>query len=264
MDLQANLILTEHDQKFADPKRIALLKAIASTGSIRQGAKQTQMSYKSAYDALQNMKAIANEELLNSETGGKGGGGAKLTPFSERLIKLYQILNTVQNMGLIALNDPSIPLDSLLDAMSRFSLQTSARNQLRGKIHAITAHGLNHHIEITLGHGILIFAIITQASSHKMQLMVGKEVIALIKAPTIHLSEAPINISDESQRKYQNQLIAHIQEIEQSNGQTNVTLRLNNDICLYGQSHLSINALPLNQKIHVQFSADQVILASLV
>jgi molybdenum-dependent DNA-binding transcriptional regulator ModE len=45
---------------FADPRRIALLKQIEQTGSISQGAKNAGISYKSAWDAINEMNSSAN------------------------------------------------------------------------------------------------------------------------------------------------------------------------------------------------------------
>src|SRR5690349_5174560 len=55
--MQAEILLTLRLQQklFADPRRIALLKQIEQTGSISQGAKNAGISYKSAWDAINEM-----------------------------------------------------------------------------------------------------------------------------------------------------------------------------------------------------------------
>ena len=52
--MQAEILLTLKLQQklFADPRRISLLKHIALSGSISQGAKDAGISYKSAWDAI--------------------------------------------------------------------------------------------------------------------------------------------------------------------------------------------------------------------
>ena len=129
MNLTAIATLQMNNKMFANPRRIALLKAIDVTGSISQGAKLAGISYKAASDAIKDMNTNNEQPLVNCEKGGKGGGGATLTRFGQRLIQMYDLLNKIQDMGLQALNDDNAPLDSLLGVMSRFSLQTSARNQ---------------------------------------------------------------------------------------------------------------------------------------
>ena len=51
MNLTAIATLQIDNKMFANPRRIALLKAIDTTGSISQGAKLAGISYKAASDA---------------------------------------------------------------------------------------------------------------------------------------------------------------------------------------------------------------------
>lgn len=129
--MQAEILLTLKLQQrlFADPRRIELLKQVRHTGSISQGAKLAGISYKSAWDAVNEMNQLSEESLVDRATGGKGGGGAKITRYGERLIALYDLLGQIQQKAFDVLNQDDLPLDSLLAAIARFSLQTSARNQ---------------------------------------------------------------------------------------------------------------------------------------
>ena len=127
--MQAEILLTLKLQQrlFADPRRIALLKQIDQTGSISQGAKNAGISYKSAWDAINEMNQLSEQTLVDRATGGKGGGGAVLTRYGQRLIQLYDLLAQIQQKAFDVLSDDdALPLDSLLAAISRFSLQTSA------------------------------------------------------------------------------------------------------------------------------------------
>ena len=127
--MQAEILLTLKLQQrlFADPRRIALLKQIEQTGSISQGAKNAGISYKSAWDAINEMNQLSEQTLVDRATGGKGGGGAVLTRYGQRLIQLYDLLAQIQQKAFDVLSDDdALPLDSLLAAISRFSLQTSA------------------------------------------------------------------------------------------------------------------------------------------
>lgn len=92
--MQAEILLTLKLQQklFADPRRIALLKQVQHTGSISQGAKLAGISYKSARDAINEMNQLAEQTVVERATGGKGGGGAQLTHYGQRLIQLYDLL----------------------------------------------------------------------------------------------------------------------------------------------------------------------------
>ena len=76
--MQAEILLTLKLQQklFADPRRISLLKHIALSGSRRQGAKDAGISYKNAWDAINEMNQLSEHILVERATGGKGGGGA--------------------------------------------------------------------------------------------------------------------------------------------------------------------------------------------
>ena len=97
--MQAEILLTLKLQQrlFADPRRISLLKQIAQTGSISQGAKNAGISYKSAWDAINEMNQLSEQSLVDRATGGKGGGGAVLTRYGQRLIQLYDLLAQIQH-----------------------------------------------------------------------------------------------------------------------------------------------------------------------
>ena len=96
--MQAEILLTLKLQQklFADPRRISLLKHIALSGSISQGAKDAGISYKSAWDAINEMNQLSEHILVERATGGKGGGGAVLTRYGQRLIQLYDLLAQIQ------------------------------------------------------------------------------------------------------------------------------------------------------------------------
>lgn len=154
--MQAEILLTLKLQQrlFADPRRIALLKQIDQTGSISQGAKHAGISYKSAWDAINEMNQLSEQPLVDRATGGKGGGGAVLTRYGQRLIQLYDLLAQIQQKAFDVLSDDdALPLDSLLAAISRFSLQTSARNQWFGTITGRDRQQVQQHVEVLLADG---------------------------------------------------------------------------------------------------------------
>ncbi len=105
--MQAEILLTLKLQQrlFADPRRIALLKQIDQTGSISQGAKHAGISYKSAWDAINEMNQLSEQPLVDRATGGKGGGGAVLTRYGQRLIQLYDLLAQIQQKAFDVLGD---------------------------------------------------------------------------------------------------------------------------------------------------------------
>ncbi|NJD55238.1 MAG: LysR family transcriptional regulator [Nitrospirae bacterium] len=69
--------------------RIVLLERIREFGSITKAAKSMKMAYRHAWDLVDSMNRQSPEALVEASTGGKGGGGAKLTEAGERAIALF-------------------------------------------------------------------------------------------------------------------------------------------------------------------------------
>lgn len=64
----------------------------------------------------------------------------------------------------------------------------SARNQLIGKVSHITDGAVNDEVELSLNGGGKLVAVVTRASKEALGLKVGKEAVALIKAPWVVLA----------------------------------------------------------------------------
>jgi molybdate transport system regulatory protein len=72
------------------PGKIALLEHIGSSGSLSQAARELRMSYRRAWQLLESINSAFRERAVLTAKGGRGGGGARLTPFGERLIRAYR------------------------------------------------------------------------------------------------------------------------------------------------------------------------------
>lgn len=92
--VRGRIWLTRNGKNFLGRGRVELLKKIAETGSISKAAKAMKMSYKAAWDAVDAMGNALGRPLVESSTGGKGGGGTRLTEDALRLIALYTSLET--------------------------------------------------------------------------------------------------------------------------------------------------------------------------
>jgi molybdate transport system regulatory protein len=73
------------------PGKIALLEGIARTGSLSQAARELGMSYRRGWDLLASLNASFREPVAVTATGGRGGGGARLTRFGAELINRYRL-----------------------------------------------------------------------------------------------------------------------------------------------------------------------------
>ena len=69
--------------------RIVLLERIREQGSIAKAAKSMGMSYRHAWELVDSMNRQAQAPLTEASTGGKGGGGARVTERGEQAISLF-------------------------------------------------------------------------------------------------------------------------------------------------------------------------------
>ena len=74
---------------FAEGRRL-LLAAVNRLGSLNAAAKELGMSYRAAWGKIKATEKALGMKLLEVTTGGKGGGGATLTPEAKELLSKYK------------------------------------------------------------------------------------------------------------------------------------------------------------------------------
>jgi molybdate transport system regulatory protein len=72
------------------PGKIQLLENIRARGSISAAGRAMDMSYKRAWDLVDEINRICRRAAVERQTGGKNGGGAVLTPFGLSLVARYR------------------------------------------------------------------------------------------------------------------------------------------------------------------------------
>jgi len=72
------------------PGKIQLLENIREFGSISAAGRAMNMSYKRAWDLVDEINRICRRNAVERQTGGKNGGGAALTPFGTSLVARYR------------------------------------------------------------------------------------------------------------------------------------------------------------------------------
>jgi molybdate transport system regulatory protein len=74
------------------PGKADLLQAIAQTGSISAAARSMDMSYRRAWLLIDTMNQCFRKSVVDTATGGKGGGGAHITPFGRAVLRRYRVI----------------------------------------------------------------------------------------------------------------------------------------------------------------------------
>lgn len=251
------LTLNINQQLFTDPKRIDLLRAIEQSGSLSQAAKQIGISYKTAWDAINEINQLAPKPFLITATGGKNGGGTKLSAYAVRFIQLYDLLTQLQYKAFNILNDDNIPLDDILKITAKLSLQTSARNQIYGSVSSIEATHIAGLVKVKLNDNQTeLKAYITQQSIERLKLNIDKTVLLLIKAPLIELN----NLNE-------NQLIVKVEKIVTDGQLSEISFSLPSGIMLYASKATNeVNQLKLTegQLMTISIHPQHIIVATLV
>lgn len=170
-----------------DARFFALLEAIAATGSINQAARAAGYSYKGAWLLLDNAANLAHEPLLERVTGGKGGGGSRLTPAAEAMIQAWRTLQSAHRDFLRQQDAWLLKQPALAGTLRRMAMKTTARNQFAGTVSKVAAGPVTTEVTLALRGGPEITATLTSSSAKSMKLKKGVEAIALIKSSAVVL-----------------------------------------------------------------------------
>jgi len=93
MQLRANVWIEKDGQVVLSRWRVALLQAIDETGSISAAAERLGIPYRRAWDKIHECEERLGVKLIDTQTGGSGGGGTRLTPEGADYVRRFQQFN---------------------------------------------------------------------------------------------------------------------------------------------------------------------------
>ena len=70
--------------------RLDLLAAVGETGSLSRAAERLDVPYRTAWHKLKAVEEQLGVRLLDTQSGGSGGGGSFLTPEAQELIRRFR------------------------------------------------------------------------------------------------------------------------------------------------------------------------------
>lgn len=170
-----------------DARFFALLEAIEATGSINKAARTAGYSYKGAWLLLETAAGLAQEPLMQRATGGRGGGGSRLTPTAKAMIAAWHELQRRHRAFLRTQDDWLVQQPALAGMFRRLAMKTSARNQFAGTINRVDAGPVSTQVRVALRGGSELHATLSTTSAERLQLRKGVEAIALVKASEVML-----------------------------------------------------------------------------
>jgi molybdate transport system regulatory protein len=187
MEVSGSLWLEHSGQKVIAEDRIALLERIHGLGSITKAAKSLGISYKTAWDLVNLMNNLAEHPLVDRSTGGRGGGGARLTQAGQEMVERYRIFEEEHRRFLSHIRRRMTGGDDLYGLLRSLSLNVSARNLLGGRVERITPGAVNSLVQLALKGGSALSATITNASVSALDLQVDTPAYAIVKASAVVL-----------------------------------------------------------------------------
>ena len=221
MEIIAGLLIRKNERNFLRNSSVGLLEYIDKLGSITKAAKKMNISYKTAWDTLNNINNVSDTPIIESISGGQGGGGSKLTEKGRKLVEIYRIIEEEQQKFVDNLKIKIDDFDESFQLIKRLFLKTSVRNQFIGKVTHIDQGQVSAEIEITIHGGDRIISIISNKSLQELGIQIGSMVYTLIKATYVMISKSP-DIADVNK----NILAGTIEHLHSDELKTEISIKL--------------------------------------
>lgn len=170
-----------------DGRFFDLLAALDVTGSLQKAARAAGYSYKGAWLVLEAAGTLTHAPLATAATGGKGGGGTRLTAEGQALLAAWRGLQSRLGTFLAEqdawLNDQP----GLSALLKRMSMKTTARNQFVGRIAGVNPGPTTTTVRVALDGGQEITASLTTLAAQALRVQTGKDALALVKSSEVVL-----------------------------------------------------------------------------
>lgn len=147
--LVSDLLLRKEEENFLSLKKVQLLENIMVYGSISKAAKASGVTYKTAWEWIDKMNALAPKSLVQKISGGKGGGGTIVTVYAKELMQTYEEVDALHQKHLETLEKAFDYLDDAKEKTFGFS-------RLDATITNISVHEKRVNVELKLACGSLI------------------------------------------------------------------------------------------------------------
>jgi molybdate transport system regulatory protein len=74
------------------PGKVAVLEAIAQSGSISAAGRALHISYRRTWELVEDLNASLGAPVVQTAAGGSGGGGASLTELGQAVVSRYRAI----------------------------------------------------------------------------------------------------------------------------------------------------------------------------
>ncbi len=171
--------LEHQGQAILGAGRAKLLRAINELESIRRAAEKLSIPYRSAWEHIRKIEEAVGTPVVKTHRGGaKGGGGARLTEEGERVLHEYE-----RYEGYLA------GLSADEEFWEALYMKISARNKLKGVVKVVEKGEIAASVRIEVETPAVITALITKNAVDDLELEIGDDVEAIIKATEVMVSK---------------------------------------------------------------------------
>ncbi|MDD2502049.1 MAG: TOBE domain-containing protein [Geobacter sp.] len=185
VELDGSLWFNRAESKFLGGDRITLLEKIDELGSITRAAKAVGISYKTAWETVNQINNLAAAPLVDRATGGKGGGGASLTAAGREVLEQFRVVQDEHRKFLRNLDQRLGDTGSLYQFLRRISMKVSARNVFNGTVASITKGAVNAEVSLALKGDTTVTAVVTNGAIDNLGLKEGMAAYAIVKASSV-------------------------------------------------------------------------------
>ena len=157
-----------------DQKDALLLRRVAETHSLTQGAKLAGMSYRSAWDRIRAIESNLGIKIIDSRVGGVAGGASSLTAEGATLLRNFRRIRKY--------------LFNVLDEeeyMVQAGFKLSARNRVKGEVSKVEKGPITASVKIEVTSPFTLTSIITREAVEDLDLKEGDVVEAIVKATEV-------------------------------------------------------------------------------
>jgi len=219
--IEGRFWIKKGNKNFLGAGRVELLKNIDKFGSISKAARAMKMSYKAAWDAVDIMNNLSQKPILEKSSGGKGGGGSRLTEYGKKLIKDFEELEKNYKLFLENLEN----FDKKI-----YGYKISARNRILCEIENIECEDGICTLTLNLRNNKKLLSKITNLAVEELELKKGDKVIAIIKSTSIKILD----------RKSSNSIRAKVIDVKKGKNYSTITFETENEYIINAISKTQI------------------------
>lgn len=159
--------------------RAKLLHEIQELASIREAAEKLSIPYRSAWEHIRKIEEAVGTPVVKTHRGGaQGGGGAELTEEGERILHEY---------GRYERYLEGLSADE--EFWEALHLKISTRNKIAGEVSRLQKGEIAASVQLEIETPTVITALITKAAVDELDLKIGDNVEAIIKATEVMISK---------------------------------------------------------------------------